>query len=126
MRLLSISMSLVAALLGGVSHAHGQKATEQYIPLGQSPGVSHRLTSIGTIAAVDPQARTITVAAAAGGHTVRITDKTFIWLDRSKLELTNVRGTFDDLKPGRTVEVKYDDVERKRSADWVKVEITQR
>ena len=32
-------------LLGGTPSAHGQKATEMYIPIGQSPGVSNK-TSI--------------------------------------------------------------------------------
>lgn len=105
--------------------AHAQKATEQFIPLGQSPGVSEKLTSIGQIAATDPRERTLTVVEPAGPRTVKITEKTRIFLDRSKLKQTNLTGTFADLQKGRRVEVKYEDPVLKQAADWVKVEITQ-
>jgi hypothetical protein len=113
------------ALLCASSLAHGQKATEQYIPIGQSPGVSHKYSSIGAVAGVNPAAQTITIADPGGPRTVRITDKTRIWLDRTKLQQTNVPGSFADLRAGRRVEVKYADPARRDVADWVKVEISQ-
>lgn len=127
LRSLLSGLVAAAALLCASTHAHGQKATEQYIPIGQSPGVSHphRYSTIGVIASVDPAVRTVTVADPAGPRTVRLTDKTRIFLDRSKLKLTNLAGTFADLQKGRLVEVKYLDPERREVADWVKVEITQ-
>ena len=56
---------------------------------------------------------------------MKITDKTRIWLDRSKLKQPNVTGGFADLQKGRRVEVKYEDPAQREVADWVKVEVTQ-
>jgi hypothetical protein len=120
--LLSVTGVLVA-MLCAISHAHGQKATEQFIPIGQSPGVSQKYTSIGAIAAVDAGARTVTIADPAGRRTVRVTDKTRIWLDRTKLKQSNLSGSFADLQTGRRAEVKYEDPARRDVAEWVKVEI---
>jgi len=117
----SRTLVLIAALVG-IPPAHGQEATERYIPIGQSPGVSGKLTSIGEITEVDPRERTVTIAEPAGRHTVRITDKTRIWIDRSKLKLTSVTGSFGDLQTGRRVEAKYEDPASREAADWVKVE----
>jgi hypothetical protein len=125
MRTLLSGIAVATALLGAISHAHGQKETERYIPIGQSPGLSQKLTSIGEIAEVDPQARTITVTEQAGRRTVKITEKTRIWLDRSKVKQTSVTGSFADLQKGRKVEVKYDDPVRREVAEWVKAEVGQ-
>jgi len=126
MRSFSSGIGMAIALLCASSHAHGQKATEQYIPIGQSPGVSQKYyASIGEIADVNPAAQTVTIADPAGPRTVRITEKTLIWLDRTKLKQPNVPGRFADLQKGRRVEVKYADPERRDVAEWVKVEISQ-
>jgi len=113
------------ALMSAVFQVHAQKETERYIPLGQSPGVSQKQTSIGEIAEVDTARRTVTVAEQAGRRTVKITEKTRIWLDRTKLKQANLSGSFSDLQKGRRVEVKYEDPGRRQVADWVKVEIAQ-
>ncbi len=123
-------MLLRAAVLLIVSAAapgpvHPQKATEQFIPLGQSPGASGKLTWIGEITTTDARARTLTIAEGDTPRTVKITEKTRIFVDRSKLKQTNLTGTFADLQKGRRVEVKYGDPVLKQETDWVKVEITQ-
>jgi hypothetical protein len=124
MRSASSRLALAIALLGAIPYALGQKATEQYIPIGQSPGVSYKhYASVGEIAEVDPQQQTITIADPAGPRTVRIAAETRIWLDRTKLKATNLTGRFADLQKGRRVEVKYADPGR-QVAEWVKVEIT--
>ncbi len=120
MRALILVVGSMIALLGGVSLAHAQKSTERYIPIGQSPGLSKKYTYIGTIEAVAPEKRTIT----AGGRTVMITERTRIWLDRSKLKLGNRTGSIGDLQQGSRVEIKYDDPTRPQAADWIKVEST--
>jgi hypothetical protein len=112
-------------LLGAASHAHGQKETERYIPIGQSPGLSQKQTAMGEIAEIDPRQQTITFTEQAGRRTVKIAEKTRIWLDRSKLKQTNLNGSFADLQQGRRVEVKYEDPERREVAEWVKVEVSQ-
>lgn len=118
----------VAVLLWGSSpYAHGQRATEMFIPLGQSPGLSGKVTVMGKIEAVQTKDRTIAIAGPSGSLTTKITDKTKIWLDRSKLRLTNQTGTFADLKKDLVVEVMYEGAERsgKAPADWIKVQITE-
>ena len=120
MRTLFLGIGLITALLCSMSFAHGQKATEQFIPLGQSPGVSNKYTYIGVIEAVDPQRRTVTAA----GHTVRITEQTRIWLDRSLLKLGSRAGSFGDMQKGRKIEIKYADSGHRQAAQWVKIQMT--
>lgn len=105
--------------------AHGQRSTEQFIPIGMSPGVSNKTTLVGLVDSLLMQQRMVAVRDQAVRRTVKITDKTWIWLDRSKLKLPNLRGRLADLQRGRRVEVKYADPETKLIAEWVKVEITR-
>ena len=112
--------SLIVALLCSFSYAYGQKMTEQFIPIGQSPGLSNKYTYIGIIEAVDSQERTVTT----GGRAVKITNDTRIWLDRSSLKLSNQVGGFGDLRKGRKIEIKYTDPDNKEAAEWVKVQAT--
>src|SRR5262245_12731849 len=105
MRAFATGLGLAITLLCATSYAHGQKATEQYIPIGQSPGISGRYTSIGPISEVNGRDQTVTIADPAGARTVKITNRTKIWLDRSKIRQSNLRGVFADLQKGRTVEV---------------------
>ncbi len=121
MRMLFSGTGLIIAVVCGISLAYGQKATERFIPMGQSPGLSYKYTYMGSIDRVDKQRRSIT----AGGQTTKITGKTQIWLDRTKLRLSNQVGSFADLRPGQAVEIKYEDPERKDIAEWIKLEATQ-
>lgn len=101
--------------------ARAQKATEQFIPIGQSPGLSGKATLIGAIEAVDAAARTVTVNAGATSYRCALTDRTRIWVDRSAARLSATAGSVTDLQPGRRIEVKFTDATRK-TAEWVKVE----
>jgi hypothetical protein len=131
MRRLATGLGLAITLLCATSHAHGQKATEQYIPIGQSPGVSGKYTSLGVIAETNSKDQTIVISEPSGARTVKLTSRTRIFLDRTSLKLSNLRGVFADLQKGRRAEVKYLDPDRRSEsvksqiADWVKVEITQ-
>lgn len=107
---------------GGLGQVHGQRMTEMYIPIGQSPGVSGKTSVIGEITAVDEAQKTLTVAAAAGSESVVLTDQTWIWLDRSQAQLPNGAGTLAHLRAGRRVEVRFRDADRKRVAEWIKVQ----
>jgi hypothetical protein len=120
-----VGIIVTSACLCGPFLAYGQKTTEQFIPMGKSPGVSNKQTIIGEIEQFDARSRTLTVTVSSGKQTYQLTDKTRIWLDRTKIQLTNLKGTTADLQKGRRVEVKYEAPERKTVADWVKVEITQ-
>ena len=129
LKVLTIITGMAVVLWGGAPSAHGQKATEIFIPVGQSPGVSGTVAISGTIDRIDQQGRTVAVVGPSGSWSATITDRTKIWLDRSKLRLTNQTGTFADLKKGLLVEVKYQDPEAKSKgkgpAEWVKVQITE-
>lgn len=106
--------------------ALAQRSTEMYVPIGQSPGLSGKVTTIGTIDDVKLQEKVITCSYGSGSISAKITPKTRIWLDRSKAKLPNSPGGFSDCTKGRRVEVKYVNNDRRdgADADWVKVEIT--
>jgi hypothetical protein len=111
-----------ALLLIGAVQAQAQMTTERFIPIGKSPGLSGTYTWIGGIAAVDQSARTVTVRGSSGEErTVRITDSTHIWVDRSAVQETNTIGSLTDLQVGRRAEVKYLDRELREIAEWIKV-----
>ncbi|HZL73426.1 MAG TPA: hypothetical protein VFC86_13270 [Planctomycetota bacterium] len=101
--------------------ALAQKSAERYIPIGQSPGLSGKVTYLGKIGTQDEKAKKI------GGKewSATITDKTHIWVDRSKQKKTATVGTLADLKAGHRVEVKYEGSEagkKEGPAEWIKVE----
>lgn len=128
MRTRSLALILFTLLVwSGSLLAHGQKAAERFIPIGQSPGLSGTVTVIGNVETIDGQGRVITIAGPTETWTAEITDRTKIWLDRSKLRLPTKTGTFNDLEQGRTVEVKYhDEAERGRGrAEWIKIQLTR-
>lgn len=116
-------------LWSGILSAHGQKATEMFIPIGQSPGLTSKISVIGTIDTIDSPAQTIAITGPSGRWSATTTDRTKIWLDKSKLRLPNQKGTFADLQTGRLVEVKYEDPDGRSSgkgpAEWIKVQIAE-
>ena len=121
MRLASLGIALVVALLCDASLAHGQRATERFIPIGQSPGISGRLSTQGTIVGVDPGQRRIAIETPTGRVSVRVEDSTRIWIDRHDRGEGVLSGSFDDLCEGCSAEVKYADPETREVAEWVKV-----
>jgi hypothetical protein len=115
-------ITLFALLCSAMSIGHGQEATERYIPLGQSPGVSGKTTLIGSVGAVDSAAGSMAVQSGAGAQPVKLTPKTRIWLDRSAARQSTLAGTIADLRPGRRVEVKFADERSRSAAEWIKVD----
>jgi hypothetical protein len=109
------------AALAAASPASAQRLTEQFIPLGQSPGVSGVSAYLGTISAVDATRRTITISGPAGETTVKVSDTTRIWLDRSNQKQPTVAAKLSDLQVGWSAEVKYLDPAKKEGAEWIKV-----
>jgi hypothetical protein len=118
----------MSAVLGsGPAAPAAQEMTEQYVPIGQSPGLSGKYTVIGKLQSVNAQEQTCAIADTTGELNVKVTERTKIWLDRSKLQQPNLPGTFADLRPGATVEVKPEDPRRAVSsgpAEWIKVEVS--
>jgi hypothetical protein len=118
-----IATMLLLVALAVTSVAHAQQTTEQYIPIGQSPGISGKYSYIGDIVSVDLDANTITVRGERGTKTVSVLPTTRIWLDRTKAKSSNVAASYSDCEVGRKVEVMYD-LDADEVADWIKIEAT--
>lgn len=118
---------MCAALAACASSALGQKATEIYIPIGQSPGLSGKHTLIARIQALNAADRSMTVMDPAGAvTTVRPGAQTLLWLDRSKLKLPNRKGTYTDYRTDMRVEVKYVNNDRQAGlVEWIKAETAE-
>ncbi len=119
-----LRLAIVVVALGGILEASGQEATEMFIPIGQSPGLSNKGSLIGTLESVDPGKRMVTVSSPSGAQSVGITDRTLIWLDRSQQKQPNQNGAISDLQKGRKVEIKVRKGEPKVVAEWIKVQVS--
>lgn len=99
-------------------------ATERYIPIGKSPGRPNAGVEIstGSIKTINNKQKSITMIKNANSYTVVFNKKTKIWLDRSKIKLTNLVGSYSSLKPGDYIEVKFSKSKKLNIAIWVKVE----
>ena len=120
-----MTIGVLVTLFVGLPDAQAQKASEIYIPIGQSPGLSGQYTEVGKIDAANAQDQTITMTNSSGSYTVEITESTNIWLDRSKLQLTNQKGAFANLQTGQTIEVKHKDNDPGGPVEWIKVQVTE-
>lgn len=92
----------------------GHPATERYIPIGGSPGISGEQVA-GPIS--DRESNQMEVA----GRNLVITDTTKIYLDRSQSGRTSIEGRPEDCSAGQYVEVKFRDEDGRRVAEWIKV-----
>ncbi len=115
------------AILVAAPQALAQKATEVYIPIGKSPGLSGRYTVIGRITANKPAGagHTVTVSGPSRTWTGTIDDQTRVYLDRSALRLRNQYGTKNDCREGATVEMKYKGRpgEEGTVVEWIKIRV---
>jgi hypothetical protein len=119
-RMISIAVAII--LCGVLSNAVAEKATELYIPIGKSPGLSGKYTVMGKIEQVNYQMQTLTMSNAAGSYDIKVTDRTMIFLDKSKMNQQNEYGTLEDCKKGMTAEIKFEDNEKGRPAAWIKLQ----
>jgi len=110
-------------VLGIFAPAFAQHPTELYLPIGASPGLSDKINLIGTIEDLDPRRQSLTVTAAANTFTVRTTEYTLIYLDKSRLGQPNRYGSLADAKKGMLVEVRFEADKRQRPAQWIKLQI---
>jgi hypothetical protein len=112
---------VLAALLAAcaLAPASAQQATERYVPIGRSPGVSGVSTVTGTVESVDAAAGRLTLRTDTGPRVLEIADATRIWLDRSALGESNRAASLGACQPGREVEVKL--AAGGRRADWIKI-----
>ena len=112
------------AILCAVSFClHAQKETEVFIPIGKSPGVSGKYSMICKVEMVKTKDSVMTINQESGVMNLNLTEQTKVYLDKSKLKLQNTKGTLADIKPGRTMEVKYVDNKPNNPVDWIKVQI---
>jgi hypothetical protein len=109
----------------GAFSVNAEKSTELFIPIGQSPGLSGKYTVMGKVEQVNSQNQTLKMSGASGSYTVKMTPRTFIYLDRSKAQLSNVYGTLADCNAGDLVEVKFEDNSRSKPIEWIKVQKSQ-
>ena len=105
----------------GTSLIYGQESTEQFIPIGYSPGISDKYSFIGKIVDIDQETHTIVVDSNRGQRVIKVTPMTRIWLDRSKVKRTNTVGSYSDCEVGRKVEVMHAH-DNESVADWIKIE----
>lgn len=109
---------LLASVAAGASIAHAHPATERYIPIGYWASVGVHVTYRGPVVSVAPQALTFTEGAA--DKSVRITEQTQIYIDRSHLKKPSLRGTRADLRPGQSAEIKMSRTDE-GAIEWIKI-----
>ena len=119
----SIAYAIAATIaLAGAAAAH--PATEQFIPIGQSPGPGVVQGTAGAV--VEPSAAdgepVVAVENNSGAElgAYVVTEHTRIYIDRSAQGLPNLVGTIDDVQPGSVIEVRIADPQT-REAEWIKV-----
>jgi hypothetical protein len=96
----------VASCVVGFANVQAQHATEQFIPVGQSPGVSGVHSYVGECEGVDEQGQTVTMREAQGqSRTVTVGPANWIWLDRSAAKQSNQVGSFPGLLRGHRMEI---------------------
>jgi hypothetical protein len=119
----ALALAIIGCLaLTGAAWAH--PATEQYIPIGQSPG-DGTVVQGRTGAVVEPAADAPPVVSVVGPSEAEIgayvvVPTTRIYIDRSAEGLPSLVGTIDDVQPGRVIEVRIADPQT-RAAEWIKV-----
>ena len=119
----SFALGVVLAIVLLVTRGHTQEATEVFIPIGQSPGVSRIKSVIGTIVSCD-WSRGVVVSTDTEQQTATLTDETKVYLDRSAAKKSGTEGSRSDCQKGRRVEVKYvyEGETRTAKAEWIKIQ----
>ena len=118
---LLVANCLAMGLLLTASMVYAQQTTEQFIPIGMSPGISDKFSYIGSIIAVDRATNTFTLQSNRGRKTITVSPLTHIWFDKSKVKQANVKASFDDFEVGRTIEVMHKR-DNDKVAEWIKIE----
>jgi hypothetical protein len=119
------TFSLFISLAASVGYS--QYAMEQYIPIGQSIGVSLITSVIGTIESVDIPNKFIQVNAEGVVYSIDLSGTSHgpvdYWIDNSRNGRTNTIGKPSDISLGSIVEVRFADnsVKPNLNAVWVKI-----
>lgn len=118
-----IKISVMMALVAWCTISTAHRMTERYIPIGQSPGISGKYSTVGVVKSLDRAAGTVTVDNERGETRYTIDKDTHIWVDRNRWKLKNLTGSYKDCEVGVKVEIMYRH-DNKTVADWIKVEAT--
>ena len=113
------ALALLVAGFSWATPAAAQQATERYVPIGRSPGLSDGATLLGSVEAVDVEGGLLTLQDATGSHAVETGSATRIWWDRTALGESNGVASLSDCREGLDVEVKLDATGR--LAEWIKL-----
>lgn len=119
-KILIITLLLVITL-AGTSLSYAQQSSEQYIPIGQSPGISDKVSYIGSVVEVDRATNMVVVDSNRGRKSIKVAATTRFWLDRSKSKQANIEASYDNVEAGLKVEIKQDSKDQ-NLADWIKIE----
>lgn len=112
-RLAVLCLLLVA---GNAVLAH--QATEVYIPIGKSPGISLDNSIVGSISSVDHERYQMAISAAGGTRNITMTPATRYYIDRSGEKKQSRTGDFEDCEVGLRIEAYVDAA---GNAVWVKI-----
>jgi hypothetical protein len=118
MRIAALS-ALAALALAGAASAH--PATEQFIPIGESPGPGVVQGTAAPVAEPASGGAPVVAVESAGDQigAYVVTPQTRIYVDRSAEGQPNTVGTLNDVQPGRVIEVRVHP--ETRAAEWIKV-----
>lgn len=116
---------LTITLVWIYSFSIAQKSTEIYIPVGKSPGISGKYSTIGRVEAINLTDSTITIAIAGelGSHTIKCAKDTKIWVDKSSIKQFNKDANLIDIKIGSIIEIKYKGNKSDALVEWIKIQI---
>lgn len=114
-----ISTGVAIAFLSLLTSGAGaHPATERYIPIGYWSSVGVGGTYLGSVTAVAAKATSLSFVEGGVSKSIRITDDTRIYVDRSHLGKKNTTGSRADLRAGRTMEIR---LAKDGTAAWIKV-----
>ena len=112
-------LPLALLALTAWTEAPAQRATEVYIPIGESPGISASESVIGSISSIDYAQYHMTITTPVESITVMLTNRTLYYIDNSNQKMRSVTGGIEDCEVGSRVEALVND---DGEAVWVKVQ----
>lgn len=125
MRTFTLTLLTALALAGAAS---AQQATEQFIPIGQSPGaltMQGQVTSSAAPAAAGGEGSvSMTSEAAPAGVSYVVGPNTRVYIDNSTHGHPNTLGSMADVQPGRAIEVSIPNLQTP-VATWIKVRASE-
>ncbi|MGQ0428363.1 MAG: hypothetical protein ACT4UQ_00275 [Gammaproteobacteria bacterium] len=109
---------LAAASLAAAAPASAHPATEQYIPIGKSPGISNVKTRIGRIRSLAHTQPGMTVETQSGPAYVEFGAETRFYVQHADPARASRRGTYADCRAGLMAEAFLAD---DGTVPWVKI-----